>query len=56
MRGLPATSAAERGTDMTEDPQSERSRRVRRSALLLGGVALAFYVAFILMSVLGVRA
>ena len=33
----------------------ERSRRVRRSAILLGLVALAFYVAFILMSVSGVR-
>ncbi|MFZ9708180.1 MAG: hypothetical protein ACO3CV_00920 [Steroidobacteraceae bacterium] len=33
----------------------ERSRRVKRSAILLGLVALGFYVAFILMSVLGVR-
>jgi len=34
----------------------ERARRVKRSAVLLGLVALGFYVAFILMSVLGVRA
>ncbi|MGA1437439.1 MAG: hypothetical protein ACO35F_08160 [Ilumatobacteraceae bacterium] len=33
----------------------ERSRRVKRSAIALGVVALGFYVAFILMSVLGVR-
>lgn len=32
-----------------------RSKRVRRSAILLGLVALGFYVAFIAMSVLGVR-
>jgi ABC-type uncharacterized transport system permease subunit len=29
----------------------ERRRRVRRTALLLGAVALSFYVAFIVMSV-----
>jgi uncharacterized membrane protein (DUF485 family) len=33
----------------------ERRRRVRRSALLLGLTALAFYVAFILLAVTGVR-
>ncbi len=33
----------------------ERSRRVRRSAIALGLVALAFYLAFILMSVTGYR-
>jgi len=35
--------------------QAERSRRVKRSAILLGLVALAFYATFILMSVLGFR-
>jgi hypothetical protein len=30
----------------------EQRRRVRRSALLLGAVALSFYVAFIVMSVM----
>jgi len=33
----------------------ERSRRLRRSAIALGIVAFAFYLAFILMSVLGFR-
>jgi hypothetical protein len=33
----------------------ERNRRVRRSAIALGLVALAFYLAFILMSVTGYR-
>jgi hypothetical protein len=33
----------------------ERSRRIRRSAITLGLVALAFYLAFILMSVTGYR-
>jgi hypothetical protein len=37
------------------DERRERSRRVRRSAIVLGLVALAFYVAFILMAVTGVR-
>jgi hypothetical protein len=37
------------------EPDPERSRRVRRSAILLGCVALGFYVAFIMMSVLGFR-
>jgi hypothetical protein len=39
------------------EPQNdnERARRVKRSAILLGIVALGFYFAFILMSVLGVR-
>jgi hypothetical protein len=32
-------------------PEQQR-RRVRRSALLLGAVALSFYVAFIVMSVM----
>jgi hypothetical protein len=41
---------------MTPDAQNaERARRVKRSAILLGLVALGFYFAFILMSVLGFR-
>jgi uncharacterized membrane protein len=35
--------------------ETERARRVKRSAILLGLVAIAFYVAFIAMSVLGLR-
>jgi len=31
--------------------EAERRRRVRRSALLFGGIALAFYLSFIVMSV-----
>jgi hypothetical protein len=34
---------------------AERAKRVKRSAILLGLVAFAFYVAFILMAVLGYR-
>jgi hypothetical protein len=33
----------------------DRARRVRRSAIVLGLVALAFYVGFIAMAVTGVR-
>ncbi len=40
---------------MTDDNDTERARRVKRSAIMLGFVALGFYVAFILMSVLGLR-
>jgi hypothetical protein len=29
---------------------TERQRRIRRSALLFGGIALAFYLAFIVMA------
>jgi hypothetical protein len=32
-------------------PDPERARRIRRNAILLGLIALAFYVGFILMSV-----
>jgi hypothetical protein len=35
--------------------EAERSRRVKRSAIVLGLVAFGFYLAFILMSVLGFR-
>jgi len=38
-------------TQMTPEQVSERRAKARRSALLLGAVALAFYVAFIVMSV-----
>ncbi len=34
---------------------AERARRVKRSAVRLGLVAFAFYAAFILMAVLGLR-
>jgi len=34
---------------------AERARLVKRSAILLGLVAFAFYAAFILMAVLGLR-
>jgi uncharacterized membrane protein (DUF485 family) len=37
------------------DDRRERSRRVRRNAIVLSLVAFAFYVAFILMAVTGVR-
>jgi hypothetical protein len=35
--------------------EASRRRRVRRNAIVLGLVALAFYVAFIAMAVTGVR-
>ena len=34
---------------------ADRAKRVKRSAILLGLVAFAFYAAFILMAVLGLR-
>jgi len=37
------------------DEGLDRSRRVRRNAILLGLIAFAFYAAFILMAVTGVR-
>jgi hypothetical protein len=36
---------------MTQDTTDERRRRARRAALVLLGVALAIYAAFIFMSV-----
>ncbi len=36
---------------MTPEQLSERRTRARRTAILLGCVALAFYIAFIVMSV-----
>jgi hypothetical protein len=38
-------------TVMTPEEISERRAKARRSAILLGLVALSFYVAFIIMSV-----
>ena len=42
---------------MTRDPATDqtelRRRRVRRTALVVGGIALAIYVAFILSGVVG---
>ena len=34
---------------------ADRAKRVKRSAIMLGLVAFAFYLSFILMSVLGYR-
>ncbi|MCU0758506.1 MAG: hypothetical protein MUF07_04795 [Steroidobacteraceae bacterium] len=42
------------GTAAGQDDR-DRARRVRRNAIVLGLVALAFYVGFILMAVTGVR-
>jgi hypothetical protein len=36
---------------MAHDNATERQRRIRRSALLYGGIALAFYLGFIVMAV-----
>ena len=38
-------------TTMTPEELSERRAKARRTAILLGLVALSFYVAFIVMSV-----
>jgi hypothetical protein len=38
-------------TTMTPEEISERRAKARRTAILLGLVALSFYVAFIVMSV-----
>jgi uncharacterized membrane protein (DUF485 family) len=38
-------------TSMTPEQVSERRAKARRTAILLGLVALAFYVGFIVMSV-----
>ena len=39
------------GTSMTPEEISERRAKARRTAILLGIVALGFYIAFIAMSV-----
>jgi hypothetical protein len=36
---------------MSDRDAIERKRRIRRSALLYGGIALAFYLGFIVMAV-----
>ena len=38
-------------TSMTPEQLSERRAKARRTAILLGLVALAFYVGFIVMSI-----
>jgi hypothetical protein len=43
-------------TPLTPEQISQRRVRARRTAILLGLVALAFYVAFIAMSVVRARA
>jgi hypothetical protein len=35
---------------VVDEDASEQKRRIRRSAMLFGGIALAFYLAFIVMS------
>jgi hypothetical protein len=40
-----------RAVVMTNQDAIERKRRIRRSALLYGGIALAFYLGFIVMAV-----
>jgi len=36
---------------MTDQDAIERKRRIRRSALLWGGIALAFYLGFMVLAV-----
>jgi hypothetical protein len=36
---------------MTDRDALERKRRIRRSTILYGGIALAFYLSFIVMAV-----
>ena len=43
-----------RSTETVVD-DTERARRIRRNAIVLGLVALGFYVAFIVLSVSGAR-
>jgi hypothetical protein len=38
--------------DLVQPNESDRRRKVRRTAILLGAVALAFYVGFIVLSVI----
>jgi hypothetical protein len=35
---------------VVDEEAREQKRRIRRSAMLFGGIALAFYLAFIVMS------
>jgi hypothetical protein len=34
------------------ESEAERKRKIRRTALIVGGIAVAFYLGFILMGVL----
>jgi hypothetical protein len=45
-------SPADQTVPMTPEQVSERRARARRTAILLGLVALSFYVVFIVMSVM----
>jgi hypothetical protein len=36
---------------MAQQDANEQKRRIRRSALLYGGIALAFYLAFIVVAI-----
>ncbi len=36
---------------MADEDASERKKRIRRSALLYGGIAVAFYLAFIIVAI-----
>ena len=38
-------------TELSPEAEAERRARVRRSAIVLGLVALSFYIGFIVMSV-----
>lgn len=38
-------------TVVADEDATERQKRIRRSAFLYGGIALAFYLAFIVMAV-----
>jgi hypothetical protein len=37
---------------VTDEEAAERQRRIRRSAILWGGIAVAFYLAFIVMTLI----
>jgi hypothetical protein len=39
-------------TAVADVDANERKRRIRRSAILFGGIALAFYLAFIVMTLI----
>jgi hypothetical protein len=36
---------------MADEDATERKKRIRRSALLYGGIAIAFYLAFIIVAI-----
>jgi hypothetical protein len=39
-----------RTTGTASDIEADRKKRIRRSAMLYGGIALAFYAAYIVMA------